>query len=250
MCSSSVQPTTVVITLNRSILILKKIGILQTGIVGGDLGAQFGEYPQMFMTMLGDNDFTYVSYPVVDNIFPNSVEDCDAWIITGSKHGAYEDHPWIAPLEEFIRELVKTSKPTLGICFGHQIMAQAMGGVVEKSDKGWGVGIHEYLNHETGEKTKLLAFHQDQVVTPPPNTEVTHSSDFCTYAGLRYGTNCISLQPHPEHTSDFTKSLLEIRRGVAIPEPIADAALQSLSSDNSHALYADQLKEFFKGTTA
>jgi GMP synthase-like glutamine amidotransferase len=230
-------------------LILKKIGILQTGIVGGDLGAQFGEYPQMFMTLLGADDFTYVNYPVVENIFPDSIEDCDAWIITGSKHGAYEDHPWIAPLEDFIRELVKNNKPTLGICFGHQIMAQAMGGVVEKSDKGWGVGIHEYRNIETDETTKLLAFHQDQVITLPPETEVTHSSDFCAFAGLRYAPNCISLQPHPEHTTDFTKNLLEIRRGVAIPEPIADAALQSLSSENSHARYADQLKAFFKNST-
>ena len=227
-------------------MILKKIGILQTGIVGGELGEQFGEYPQMFMDLLGTEDFTYVTYSVVENVFPTSVEDCDGWIITGSKHGAYEDHPWVKPLEDFIQKLVKSDRPTLGICFGHQIMAQAMGGIVEKSDKGWGVGIHPYRNNETGDISKLLAFHQDQVITQPPNTEITHSSDFCAIAGLRYSDTCISLQPHPEHKTDFTEALLDIRRGVAIPEAIADTAVASLSDVNSHAKYARDLKVFFQ----
>lgn len=226
-------------------MILKKIGILQTGIVGGALGDEFGEYPQMFMDLLGSDDFTYVTYPIVENVFPTSVDECDGWIITGSKHGVYENHPWIKPLEAFIQKLVKSNRPTLGICFGHQIMAQAMGGVVEKSDKGWGVGIHAYCNNDTGKISKLLAFHQDQVITQPSNTDVTHRSDFCEFAGLRYSDTCISLQPHPEHKADFTKTLLDIRRGVVIPEEIADQAIASLTQDHSHADYAKTIKYFF-----
>ncbi|WP_025898297.1 type 1 glutamine amidotransferase [Sneathiella glossodoripedis] len=224
---------------------MRKIGILQTGIIGGDLAASFGEYPQMFMNMLGTDDFSYTVYSVTENVLPESADECDGWIITGSKHGVYEDHSWITPLENFIRRLVKSGKPTLGICFGHQIMAQALGGKVEKSDKGWGVGIHEYLNLETGETNRLLAFHQDQIVTPPPGTEVTLRSDFCKYAGLRYSNNCISLQPHPEHTIGFTRNLLKLRKGDAIPEPVADVALSSLETQNSHALVINRLKSFF-----
>jgi len=81
----------------------KKIGILQTGRVSGNLKLEFGEYPEMFMNLLGDDRFTYEVYAVVDGVFPNGPEDCDGWIITGSVHGVYEAHDWIKPLEEFIR---------------------------------------------------------------------------------------------------------------------------------------------------
>ena len=225
---------------------MKRIGILQTGILGGELSQKFGEYPDMFVDMLGDEDFTYQTYAVVKGEFPKSPEECDGWIITGSKHGAYEDHPWIKPLEGFIRELVASKRPTIGICFGHQIMAQAMGGKVVKSDKGWGVGVHEYENLETGTRDKLLAFHQDQVIAPPPGAVVTHRSDFCEFAGLRYSDTCLTLQPHPEHIVEFTKDLLDERRGSTIPTDVADTAFASLASDNSHAVYAETLRDFFK----
>nr|WP_240969544.1 type 1 glutamine amidotransferase [Sneathiella limimaris] len=196
--------------------------------------------------MLGADSFDYVTYAVVDGEFPESIEDCDGWIITGSKHGAYEDHDWIPPLEAFIRALAKSNRPTVGICFGHQIMAQALGGEVVKSDKGWGVGFHEYENLETGKRAKLLAFHQDQVIKLPNGATVTHRSDFCPFAGIRYSESCQSLQPHPEHGPGFTEALLKERRGKAIEESVADIALEGLQQDNSHAEYASSLKAFFE----
>ena len=77
--------------------------------------------------------------------FPTSVSSCDGWIVTGSAFGAYEDHAFIPPLEDFIRANYKADVPMAGICFGHQIMAQALGGKVEKFSGGWGVG---YTNYE------------------------------------------------------------------------------------------------------
>ncbi|MBL4667016.1 MAG: type 1 glutamine amidotransferase [Sneathiella sp.] len=223
----------------------KKIGILQTGRVSGNLKLEFGEYPEMFMNLLGDDRFTYEVYAVVDGVFPNGPEDCDGWIITGSVHGVYEAHDWIKPLEEFIRRLVASNIPTMGICFGHQIMAQAMGGLVEKHPSGWGIGVQEYSDLETGEKAKLLAFHQDQIIEPPKNTTTTHTSDFCQYAGLRYSNTCFSLQPHPEHTIAFSRKLLTERRGSVIPETVTDTAFDTLNNDNSHIAYADRLRNFF-----
>jgi len=224
---------------------LKTIGILQTGKVGGDLGEKYGEFPEMFITLLGEETFDYEIFPVVEGVFPNSPDECDGWIVTGSKHGAYEDHSWIAPLEEFIRQLVASGVPTLGICFGHQIMAQAMGGVVEKHPSGWGIGVQEYKDLETGTQARLLAFHQDQVIIAPKGTETTHTSDFCTYAGLRYSKTCFSLQPHPEHIPEFSHDLLMSRRGTIIPEEVTDTALNSIDSDNTHKEYAHRLREFF-----
>lgn len=222
------------------------IGVLQTGKVGGAMGEEFGEFPDMFKALLGEEDFTYQIYPVVDGTFPSAPSECDAWIVTGSKHGVYEEHAWIPPLENFIRELVKSKVPTMGICFGHQVMAQAMGGTVIKHPSGWGVGVHEYDHHDTDGKVRLLAFHQDQVIKKPESAEVTHSSDFCEFAGLRYHENCFSLQPHPEHTVEFTRALLVERRGAIIDTEVADIALDSLENDNSHPDYAIKLQNFFK----
>jgi GMP synthase-like glutamine amidotransferase len=76
--------------------------------------------------------------------FPKDIHDCDGWLITGSRFGAYEDHPFIPPLEDFIRAAYAAHVPVVGICFGHQIIAQAMGGKVEKYAGGWSVGPTEY----------------------------------------------------------------------------------------------------------
>ncbi|MEH6476342.1 MAG: type 1 glutamine amidotransferase [Sneathiella sp.] len=223
----------------------KKIGVLQTGRITGNLNQEFGEYPEMFMDLLGRDVFSYEVYPVVDGVIPVSPNDCDGWIITGSVHGVYEEHSWIKPLEGFIRSLVEIGVPTMGICFGHQIMAQAMGGRVEKHPSGWGIGVHEYNDLETGDKARLLAFHQDQVMERPKGSTTTHTSDFCQHAGLRYSDTCFSLQPHPEHTLEFSRALLKARRGKVIPEGVADTALETLDNANTHVEYAERLRSFF-----
>ncbi|MFT6557106.1 type 1 glutamine amidotransferase [Sneathiella sp.] len=219
----------------------KTVGILRTGYIGGSLGADHGEYPEMFITMLGENRFDYRTYSVVDGEFPDAPTDCDAWIITGSKHGVYEDHAWIPPLEDFIRQLAASQQPTVGICFGHQIMAQALGGKVEKSTRGWGIGPHEYVNVRSGETVKLLAFHQDQVVELPPGAEITHRSDFCPFAGLQYSETCYSLQPHPEHTPDFVADLISERRRTVLPDDLAEQALSRLLDPNHQDEYGRKI---------
>lgn len=222
-----------------------KIGILTTGHVPGELTAKHGEYPAMFERLLDGHGFTFEAYAVVDNVFPASVESCDAWLITGSRHGAYEDHPWIPPLENFIREAYSRGVPVAGICFGHQIMAQALGGKVEKYSGGWGLGKTVYRTSDGGETT-LLALHQDQVVKRPPDAEVICSSDFCEFAGFAYKGKALSFQPHPEFSPDYVRDIIGIRRGAAIPEPVADAALAILDDDVDAPDIAGQIAEFFK----
>jgi len=222
-----------------------KIGILLTGHITGDLGEKYGTYADMFMELLGHEDFDYQVFPVLEGIFPDNINQCDGWIITGSKHGVYEQHDWIPPLEDLIRNLKAANKPTLGICFGHQIMAQAFGGKVEKYHGGWGVGHQTYHDLTSGKDITLLAFHQDQVVIPPADAKVTHTSDFCANAGLQYSENCISLQPHPEHSHAFSTDLIEERRGPIVPDEVADAAISQMQATHHHNEYASQLKAFF-----
>ena len=88
-----------------------KIGILQTGHVADNLQEANGNYPEIFARFLGAEGFETVNYAVVDNEFPASADVADGWLITGSRHGVYEDHDWIKPLEDLIRVVLEQQSP-------------------------------------------------------------------------------------------------------------------------------------------
>ena len=178
-----------------------KIGILQTGLAPAELAAQSGEYPEMFADLLKGHGFDFASWAVVNGDFPSGPEAADGWLITGSRHGAYEDHDWIPPLEDLIRAIAASSRPMVGICFGHQIIAQALGGKVIKYPGGWSVGRTEY--DLDGETFALNAWHQDQVTEVPQGAEVIGKSDFCAHAALVYDDRILTIQPHPEFGPDI-----------------------------------------------
>lgn len=221
-----------------------KIGILQTGDAPQMLVGEHGEYPDMFERFLAGRGFTFARWRVVGMAFPASVHDCDGWLITGSRHGVYEDHPFIAPLEQFIRDAFAAGVPVAGVCFGHQIMAQALGGRVEKFQGGWSTGATEY---DFGGRTlRLNAWHQDQVVAPPPGATKIASSPFCEYAGLAYGKTGFSVQAHPEYGPEFIAGLIEHRGRGVVPDPLLDQARARLDSDLDNARLADQITDFFR----
>lgn len=223
-----------------------KIGILQTGHLAEPLMAKHGDYPSMFERLLDGNGFSFEAYAVVDCVFPESVFSCDAWLITGSAHGTYEDHAFIAPLEDFVREAYAKEVPIAGICFGHQLMAQALGGKVEKHPGGWGVG-HTVYNTENGERS-VLAMHQDQVVKKPDEASVIATTDFCENAGLAYKGKAISFQPHPEFSPEFMRDLIRYKAGKGLPVDHAEEAEKLVRDENDSAKIGMQLAEFFKST--
>ena len=214
------------------------LGILEAGRLPDGMEEIFGAYPKMFTSLLSaaDPDIDFKSYPVLDDAFPDSHDECDAWLVTGSRFGVYENTPWMQRLSEFIRQAYALEQPIVGICFGHQILAHALGGKVVKSDKGWGVGVHDYeftqrpdwLGEDDSEFS-IHAFHQDQVVELPEQARVIASSGFCPYAGLAYENKAISFQGHPEFKADYMQALCESRRGTVVPVETADTALESLS---------------------
>lgn len=220
-----------------------KIGILQTGDAPEALKGRHGEYPDMFERFLAGRGFTFARWRVVGMDFPTSVHDCDGWLITGSRHGVYEDHPFIAPLEQFIRDAFAAGIPVAGVCFGHQIMAQALGGKVEKFKGGWSTGPTEY--DFGGQTLRLNAWHQDQVVAPPPGATTLASSPFCQYAGLAYGKTGFSVQAHPEYGDDFIAGLIEHRGKGVVPDPLLVQARARLGQPNDSTVLADQITEFF-----
>ena len=221
-----------------------KIGILQTGYAPDALRPMYGDYPDLFAKLLDGQGFTFKTYRVVDMEFPNSIEGCDGWLITGSRHGAYEDHAFIPPLEAFIRDCYTASVPMVGVCFGHQIIAQAMGGRVEKFAGGWSVGRTEY--DFGGDILALNAWHQDQVVEKPDSATVCATSDFCANAALVYGTSMFTVQAHPEFSPAFVADMVEKRGRNLVPDPLLDRAAAATADPIDNARLASQIAAFFK----
>jgi GMP synthase-like glutamine amidotransferase len=219
-----------------------KIGILETGQLRGGMIGRFDPYPVMFERLIGlaGYDFDFETFCVIGGEMPPSIHACDGWLITGSRHGVYDKLPWMAPLEDFIRELVATHIPLIGVCFGHQIIAEALGGEVVKSDKGWGVGLQQYRIEQAhswleaeSQQVRIYAYHQDQVVKCPASAQVFLSSEFCQFAGLSYGNSIISVQAHPEFEAAFENYLLETFGSSVLPADVAAQAQATMSGGSS-----------------
>ena len=221
-----------------------KIGILQTGHSPDNMKDQLGDYGEMFTKLLGGHDFDFQIWSVVDGEFPDSAVDADGWLITGSKFGAYEDHDWIPPLEQLILAIRETGRPLVGICFGHQIIAQALGGKVEKFEGGWSVGRTEYTVN--GQPMALNAWHQDQVTALPQGAQVVGSSEFCANAALLYDDQIWTIQPHPEFNADFIDGLIRTRGKGVVPDDQLAAAATRLDAPTNNADIATHIAEFFK----
>lgn len=220
-----------------------KIGILQTGRAADTLRENHGDFPDMMQEMLAKGGFAFQTYPVLDGIFPQNVQECNGWLITGSRHSSYEDLPWIATLEDFLRAAYAAEVPIVGICFGHQILAQALGGKVEKFPLGWGVGPTNY-DFVDGSQAVMNAWHQDQVTALPDGATPIAQTSFCANAALAYGGRALSFQAHPEFTTAFTRDLLEMRRDILEPAVLSDAraAFDSLHPSDQ---IADKIVRFF-----
>ncbi|MEX2615927.1 MAG: type 1 glutamine amidotransferase [Alphaproteobacteria bacterium] len=205
-----------------------KLGILQTGRSPDELRREHGDYNEMFMRLLARPDIVFETYVVLEDDFPARPSDADAWVVTGSRCGVYDGFPWIAKLKSFLRAVHADAVPLVGICFGHQAVAEALGGRAEKFSGGWSCGLEYYDMPGRAAPASLLTWHQDQVTALPPGAEVIASTDFCRYAGMRIGDFTITLQPHPEFTPDFLRALAGARRNV-VGEAVAASAIASLS---------------------
>jgi len=232
-----------------------KLGILKTGRPPRSAIARFGTYPDMFIDLLGRDAYDYSVFAVDEGELPPSPTACDAYLVTGGAAGAYDPLPWIAPFEDFLRA-AKGKAALVGICLGHQLMAQAFGGKVIKSPKGWGVGEHEYRIFErepwmdAAETIRLPASHQDQVVELPPGAEVWAGSDFSPMGALAWpGQRAISLQLHPEFEPAYAVALIETRRDGPLTPDEATRAVASYGSPDDRARVGGWIKNFLNGAT-
>jgi GMP synthase (glutamine-hydrolysing) len=233
-----------------------KFGVLLCDHVQSQLQNDFGDYTAMFETIISTSgvEVDLQFFDVVNGELPNHIDVCDCYITTGSKHSVNDDFPWLAQLIDFIKSLHNAKKGFVGICFGHQLIAKALGGDVERAYKGWGIGIakanitkQEAWMHPISKEIKLIVSHQDQISKLPIGAEVLLTSDFCPYSMFKIGDHFLGVQGHPEFTPIYSYALMDSRRDRIPAERIA-LGVNSLSVKPDDVLMMKWLLQFLQQT--
>lgn len=197
-----------------------KVGLLECDHVAEPLRHIAGDYCEMFADLFRRRapQLELLNFDVRNGEFPASVDACEAFVCTGSRFSAYDPDDWIQELKGFLRRLREAEKPFVGICFGHQVMAEALGGKVEKAAQGWGIGVHalNVVNAESWMQPAQAACgiqysHRDQVVRLPENGVLLGESDHCPVAMFRVGETMLGIQGHPEFPADYVEALVRGR---------------------------------------
>lgn len=236
-----------------------RIGILETDKPDPEAIEKFGSYVEMFQRLFlsVDDQLEFDVYQVTEGHYPESIHECDAYLITGSKSSVYDEELWIKDLQDYVVSLHDQRKKLVGICFGHQIIAHALGGLTQKSEKGWGVGntisyIEEdaFLGYKAwiqdGNKTySLLMSHQDQVVKLPDNATLIASNMHCVHDSFQIDNHILTFQGHPEFSEEYLKYSMDKRRHL-IGEEKYNKAMDSLKRSHEGQLVAQWLVKFIK----
>lgn len=230
-----------------------RIGLLQCGYVHADLVDEFGDYPTLFAQFFDGLGIDLVTYDVPAGATLPDPGSVDGWLISGSASSAYEPLGWIATAETFVRDLMVREIPIVAICFGHQLLAQAMGGTVQRGEAGWGAGAHDYElvgpprtpHWPATSPVRLIASHQDQVTSLPDGAEVVARTAHCPIAAFTLGRNALAIQPHPEYPSALSRRLTNARRD-RIGERDSEAALASLGRPIDQAVVAAWMADVWR----
>lgn len=203
-----------------------QIAILNCDRVDKQLAEIHGEYPDMFIKHLSEQDsqLQFEVFNVLNSELPK-LNQFDGFLITGSRHNAYDQQPWILQLVAWVQQCEQLQRPLAGICFGHQIIARALEGKVEKSSAGWGLGVAKntliqaptWAEPTEQESLSILVSHQDQVTALPAQAQLLASSDFCPNFMFQIGQHTFAIQGHPEFPLAYAEALIDKRQMILSP---------------------------------
>lgn len=234
------------------------VGLLMCGHVAPAIAATEGDYPDLFDALLAPHGVELQVFAVDEGQLPASLDECDGWVTSPSRSSVLGEDPWLPEALGLVRRIVDEERPFAGICFGHQMLGQAMGGRVERAAGGWGVGAQRYSvvapqpwmdPAPPGGGFTLIASHEDQVTELPPGAVRLAGTDHCPNAMFALGERAIGLQPHPEFTASISRALVEGRRDL-IGERRADEALASLDAPLDRDLVAGWIVRFLTSSGA
>ena len=234
-----------------------KINILLCDTFPGLLPPEIPSYASMFREMFRavDGSLEFEAFPVMAGVLPKELEKDELYLITGSNSSAYDDDPWILELIQWIRDVASLHIKLIGICFGHQVIAQALGGEVKRYAGGWGIGIRESVitdeimhQYFPNGRLRLLYNHHDQVTVLPPGAIVIAHNVFCRHEGFRIGHHILTFQGHPEFTSEYELHLIR-NHAQDEDEHVKNEAIKSIQRWNHQGrMVAQYILNFFNLT--
>jgi len=229
---------------------MKRIGLLLVGHIDAGSLHIGGDYPELYADLLQPHDIEITTYRCDEGQMPESLSEQDGYICSPSRLSVYDDHQWLRDVEQLLRDMVATETPYVGICFGHQLMAQALGATVQKADVGWGIGAKHYEVVEAQpwmDSTNdiiLAASHQDQVMQLPDGARLMARAPYCPVGGMLIGERAWTLQVHPEFSPALADSLLATRLAL-FGEDAAEAARVTLKEPLQQNRIAGWMSRFF-----
>lgn len=189
-------------------------------------------------------DWTFDVYQVKDGHFPDAL-DFDGILITGSPASVHDGAPWIAQLEELVRDALKQKTPMFGACFGHQIIARALGARVGYNPQGWVFGRVETEFLCTSQRIALYAAHKEQVFELPAGAKIVARTDGCEIAGFSMNTHVLTTQYHPEMTSDFMSALIA-EFADTLGRGVAERARSTMAQNTDMDALAEWIAQFYE----
>lgn len=222
------------------------IAILMANTDESDFAARWPKDGEKFSTLLGGlrSDWRFSVFSVKDGVFPEGLAGIDGFLITGSPASVHDPDPWVAKLLALIRQIIDAEVPLFGACFGHQAIALAMGGVVDKNPGGWVLGLTRTMMEN--DEISLYAAHNEQVLTLPKGAEALGGNAESPFGTYQIGARVLTTQYHPEMTPAFMAALVEHLDG-KLPEAAIATAKASLSGTADTQRIAERIVRFFEG---